>query len=128
MFRGIQIQVNGDSDIVAGNIIGTPDGVTLPATRLDDGIFVGGNNDTVGGSNAAERNIISGNKTGVGTDGANTSIVNNYIGINLSGTSALPNDTGVLAEAFRAESLRTLSRKFHDGHIGFRVQHLDALE
>jgi len=57
--------------------------------------MVSGQNNTVGGSTAAERNVISGSGTGVyiahsGTDG--NVVKGNYIGTNASGTAAVPND------------------------------------
>jgi parallel beta-helix repeat protein len=59
--------------------------------------IVSGQNNTVGGSTAAERNVMSGGGTGVyiahsGTDG--NLIKGNYIGTNASGTAADPNDMG----------------------------------
>jgi parallel beta-helix repeat protein len=59
--------------------------------------IVTGQNNTVGGSTAAERNVISGGGTGVyiaysGTDG--NLVKGNYIGTNASGTAADPNNMG----------------------------------
>jgi hypothetical protein len=69
---------------IEGNFIGLkPDGVTLKGN--DFGIFTyGGNMNVIGGSNPAARNIISGNYTGLYTEGGQT-IIGNYFGTDASG-------------------------------------------
>ncbi|HEX7517184.1 MAG TPA: hypothetical protein VF345_07850 [Chthoniobacterales bacterium] len=69
---------------IEGNFIGLePDGVTLRGN--DFGIYTfGGNENMIGGSNPAARNIISGNGTGLSTRGLQT-IVGNYFGTDASG-------------------------------------------
>ena len=66
--------------------------VAFRSTRAPD--------NTIGGTSAASRNIISGNGMGIylsgGVDG--TTITGNYIGLDVSGSSAIPNaDGGVIA-------------------------------
>jgi parallel beta-helix repeat protein len=76
---------------VAGNAaISNNDGIVLESTA--SGI-------TIGGSTAAERNIISGNSTnGIEANGAsNCSIFGNYIGTDINGTAVIPgNADGLL--------------------------------
>jgi hypothetical protein len=69
---------------IEGNFIGLePDGVTLRGN--DFGIFTyGGNENVIGGTNPKARNIISGNGTGLFTEGLQT-IVGNYFGTDASG-------------------------------------------
>ncbi len=82
---GIQISVSG-SDTVVGNYIGTNSaGEVLPAFRnLGNGVYIAGSPDNIiGGTTAADRNVISGNAlNGVRIDGA-TSTGNMIRGNNL---------------------------------------------
>ncbi|MDP6453460.1 MAG: right-handed parallel beta-helix repeat-containing protein, partial [SAR202 cluster bacterium] len=86
---------NATGNIVQGNLIGTnvtgdaalPNG---PGVRIANA-----SNNTIGGSLASERNVISGNNTyGVAVSGVTSSdntIQGNYIGIDVSGSSAIGN-------------------------------------
>jgi|GEM_PF-1146349 len=69
---------------IEGNFIGLePDGVTLRGN--DFGIYTyGGNVNVIGGSNPAQRNIISGNGTGFYSMGLQT-VLGNYFGTDASG-------------------------------------------
>ena len=84
---------------ISGNFIGVaPDGITASANR--EGVFLNGApNNTVGGTTAGERNVISGNSdTGVfalGGAATGNKISGNYIGTNASGTAAVVNLYGV---------------------------------
>jgi CSLREA domain-containing protein len=101
-----QIGVDRSRDItILGNIIG-PDmnGATVSSLGMEYGIIMFGNeNVIVGGSGAYEHNIISGmnsieagNETGTGIDivqGTHTIIQGNYIGVDYTGNSPLPNNS-----------------------------------
>jgi len=98
------------NNVITGNFIGT-DATGLVAVgngvRAIDtegagiGIQHGSNNNIIGGTTAADRNIISGNYFGVmfrfggagnsNTPPVNNSILGNYIGVDVSGETALPN-------------------------------------
>ena len=87
---GISISANGDNTI-AGDFIGTNAAGTT-AGNGSDGILISSNNNLVGGTTAADRNIISGNAgDGIFVSGANNQIEDNYIGSNVTGTAALAN-------------------------------------
>ncbi|HEV3229185.1 MAG TPA: PKD domain-containing protein [Solirubrobacteraceae bacterium] len=95
---GIQIDQHSANRIV-GNEIGTHSGAALPNGT---GVYIGNgsSNNTVGGTTAADRNLISGNTgSGVFLIGAQTTsnvIEGNYIGTNAAGTGAQPNaDRGI---------------------------------
>ena len=87
--------------MIEGNLIGTDitGGARLPALPGDQngiGVLVGdgATDNTIGGTTAAARNIISGELNGPGVDitGSSTSdnvVEGNYIGTNLSGTAAI---------------------------------------
>jgi Ca2+-binding RTX toxin-like protein len=82
---------------IAGNYVGTKiDGLTaLP--NIQGGVSLGGSGAIVGGTNAAARNVISGN-AGFGVAissaaGNNNTVQGNYIGVDKNGNQALPNTT-----------------------------------
>ena len=97
--------LTADFNVIAGNLIGTSaDGNTaLHNGRM--GVFVlsgtgnriGTNSD--GLSDAAERNLISGNsEDGIYLSGDSNIVAGNLLGTNLAGTAALPNTTGIVVE------------------------------
>jgi len=98
--EGIHIEGPG-SNVVAGNFIGTDITGTLnrgngaaTATSPSPGIFVlGSTGNLIGGTNGADRNVISGN-AGAGVfiqnAGGNT-VLGNYIGTTMLGTVSLGN-------------------------------------
>ncbi|MDX1546046.1 MAG: T9SS type A sorting domain-containing protein [Rhodothermales bacterium] len=99
--EGVHITGPGtDGNTILGNHIGTDDAGTA---ALPNGVGVriegGAQGNTVGGTTASARNLISGNDdwgvlvSGTGTDG--NAILGNYIGTDAAGTSALPNLVGV---------------------------------
>jgi trimeric autotransporter adhesin len=102
---GIQIQAGSDNNLIAGNYIGrlTAVGTDSGAGSANggNGIHVLGANNTIGGSAAADRNVISGNGVSgirIDAEAADANIVRgNYIGTNAAGTSAIGNGAdGVL--------------------------------
>jgi uncharacterized repeat protein (TIGR01451 family) len=91
---GIAIDTAGN-DTVSGNYIGLHvDGLT-PGQNAGDGILVTTANNTIGGTTAAARNVISGNfGSGIvlkGTGAISNSVRGNYIGLNAAGTSNVAN-------------------------------------
>jgi trimeric autotransporter adhesin len=89
----IGLESNG-GNVVEGNYLGMGvDGVT-PQGNAGFGILVESNANTIGGTTASARNVISGNgnsgvKLGFGTSG--NVVSGNYIGTNAAGTAARPN-------------------------------------
>ncbi|MFO0699340.1 MAG: DUF4347 domain-containing protein, partial [Nitrospira sp.] len=96
---GIEIQAGSDNNIIAGNYIGrlnaagTDSGAGTENTG--NGIYVQGANNSIGGTGANDRNVISGNSGyGVRISGAaatGNSLKANYIGVNATGAAALAN-------------------------------------
>lgn len=102
------ISANGSSGIVVGsaanavtvfgNYIGTNAAGTAALAGQPSGLRIFGTNCTIGGADAPTRNVISGN-TNVGVSiespAAGCLVAANYIGLNATGTAALPNGGGV---------------------------------
>ena len=86
--------------VVTGNLIGTDATGTIAIGNVGAGVYIENSADnTIGGTAAAERNVISGNDgdgiqiTGSGSTG--NVVLGNYIGTDASGIAALGNATGV---------------------------------
>lgn len=98
------IQIYGTSSInstITGNYIGTNATATDTAGNyIGIEITAGANYTTVGGSTLAERNIISGNEhIGIRLLDVNyCTVIGNYVGVDRTGSSALPNYDGISLE------------------------------
>jgi CSLREA domain-containing protein len=86
-------------NIVQGNYIGTD---VTGTVALGDvyGVYVNGSNNTIGGTSAAERNLISGTSEGflLDTGGSGNVVEGNFIGTDVTGTIAVANGIGVQDE------------------------------
>src|SRR5437016_3359526 len=91
------IPTSDPGNIVSGCYIGTnATGTTaMPNTFPGIEIVGGAHSNTIGGTTAAARNLISGNAhigVSIHDSGSTTNVVEgNYIGLNATGTAALPN-------------------------------------
>ncbi|HEX3557712.1 MAG TPA: FG-GAP-like repeat-containing protein, partial [Pyrinomonadaceae bacterium] len=90
----ILFQTNGN-DVVEGCFIGTDTTGTIDLNTGSDGVFISTSNNRIGGTNPAQRNIISGNDTfGIEITGAGATgnqVKGNYIGTDATGTADLGN-------------------------------------
>jgi titin len=88
---GVGLFFGSTANVVTGNLIGTNAAGTA-ALPNEDGMQVGGNGNTVGGTIATARNVISGNtRYGILIDGSNNLVEGNYIGTQKDGVHALGN-------------------------------------
>lgn len=88
------------NNLISGNYIGVDAGGNAEVPNSGSGVLLNGANNAVGGSSAAVRNIISGNRSNgvsISTNFATGNVVSgNYIGVGANGTTALGNrDNGV---------------------------------
>lgn len=92
----------GDANTIVGNFIGL-DGLGTTDQGNAFGVYIAGPNTQLGAADAANRNVISGNGTGVrinGTPALDNYVWNNFIGTTTSGTGSDPNTSdGVRIEA-----------------------------
>lgn len=79
----------GNSNRITGNLVGLDPSGTWPASNLYDGISVRGSYTTIGGSNAADRNVIAccgGDGIAVGP-GPDCQMLGNWVGVNTGGVA-----------------------------------------
>src|SRR5262249_10182008 len=99
-FQRDAIFVSSDGNKVQGNYLGTDPTGTL-ARPNQEGVLGAGDNNLIGGTTLADRNVISGNtKKGIRIDVSNGfSIQGNYVGVTAQGNAALGNgEAGVQIE------------------------------
>ncbi|MDA1053413.1 MAG: Ig-like domain-containing protein [Planctomycetota bacterium] len=91
--RGIELSIGANNNVVSGNFVGVDaTGATALGNTLEGiSLGVGGSNSTIGGTTAAERNIISGNSQGIVVVTVGDVITGNYIGTDVTGTLDLGN-------------------------------------
>lgn len=99
---GVAIQQSGTTNnVIESNSIGTDaTGTIAIANTFGVNILGSASGNTIGGTTAAARNVISGNGSiGVSIQGSgttNNSVEGNYIGTDVTGTTALANTIGVV--------------------------------
>jgi parallel beta-helix repeat protein len=90
------------SNIIIGNLVGSNASGTLAVPNSDGIMLNEANYNIIGGSSAAERNILSGNlNTGILINNLcrHNEVKGNYIGTDISGMQILSNYTGVLLQS-----------------------------
>ena len=93
--RGVSIIEGATNNTVANNRIGTDEFGTVAVGNAEAGVFVSdASTNTIGGSDPADRNVISANFIGVTIQGAGATgnvIAGNFVGTDVTGTLALGN-------------------------------------
>lgn len=100
---GVQINLGSSGNVVAGNLIGTTVDGQDDLGNGGYGVSIYGDNNLVGGTSSAARNIISGNGidgvyiqgeilAAVNPGGASNTVAGNYIGLDIDGEDAIGND------------------------------------
>ena len=94
--HGIRIRSEGATgNSVLGNLIGTDATGTVDLGNTSEGVQINSADNTVGGTTAAARNVISGNNShGIEIGGAAASgndVLGNYIGTDISGMAGIGN-------------------------------------
>jgi len=96
--RGNDIVVQGSNELIVGNYIGFSP-ATETAQHAGAGILLGGANNTVGGTTAAARNVISNNGNGIEINGTGQNLIEgNFIGTNVAGTAGFGNGHGIVID------------------------------
>lgn len=96
------VTINGGDASFAGLYLGgdSCEIYGLYITNFDGaGILAFSASNTIGGTGAGQRNVLSGNSSGLDLSGAsvqNNVIRNNYIGLTPAGTTKNPNETGIV--------------------------------
>jgi CSLREA domain-containing protein len=116
------IFVNAASVSIVGNLIGLqPDKV--PAGNLTEGIRVSTSNNVIGGSAAADANVISANSTdGVVLLGNSNLVSGNYIGVNLLDPNAGAGNGGHGINITAGSTNHTIDRNVISGNGGYGIQ------
>ena len=98
---GIVAYGNSSDTLIQGNYVGTnAAGTAALGGNIECGILLTSGSNTVGGTSAGARNVISGNGGGCGLGvGGSTTVEGNYIGTNAAGTAALGNGVGGQGES-----------------------------
>ena len=117
--------IEGTGNLVLGNYIGTDMSGTTALGNVGDGVRIeeGATGNSIGDGTVEGRNIISGNTTGVGvwiidSGTSNNTVRGNFIGTDVTGTVAIPNNRGGV------EIARRVHRTGGAPGIGRRVVHL----
>ena len=97
--NGVAAFGGADGNTIIGNNVGIDAaGTDIPAEGANGtGINILGANNTVGGASPADRNIVSGNSTGINLPSSATAntIIGNFIGTDVTGTVDRGNSNGV---------------------------------
>ena len=104
--NGIGIYAIGNKAM--GNYVGTDASGTKGIGNSENGVYINGANNVVGGTTAGERNILSANAQGVrihGVAARGNKVTGNYVGTDRTGAASLGNGDGVRIEEAPANTI-----------------------
>ena len=115
--NGAGITISGGSAVtVRGTLLGTDASAASLGNYVGVAVY---NGSTIGGSAPSDRNVISGNNVnGVFVGGSGAVVRGNWIGVGPGGDAAVPNGTGVFAQADGA----TIAQNVIRGNTGTGVR------
>src|SRR5207249_1411801 len=109
---GVTIEFSGN--LVQGNLIGTDITGTLALGNGDRGVFVSdGSDNTIGGTTAAARNLLSANGRGAELRGSNHILQGNFVGTDVASLGsgvAIANETFFVGNSIVGNSMFKNSR------------------
>ncbi|HBJ33285.1 MAG TPA: hypothetical protein DDZ51_00695, partial [Planctomycetaceae bacterium] len=89
---GVYLTAAASGTTIQGNIVGLNAAGTSAVANDGMGIRILSNNNTIGGTTATERNVVSGNNTsGLWIDGNSNIVRGNYFGVGSNGTTSIGN-------------------------------------
>jgi parallel beta-helix repeat protein len=123
--NGTQVKcVFARSVSIAGNYIGLGVDGSTPLGGLS-GVSMGSADGTIGGTIAADRNVIGGTSIGIELDaGGIRNIRGNYIGTDATGLNARPNSTGILMD--HVSDVGFVSRNVISGNTSDAIRIFDT--
>lgn len=117
---------NTGRNVVEGNFIGTDPSGSIAVANVASGVFIGGTaaGNVIGGTSSGARNVLSGNEQyGIWIVDTNTSgnlIEGNYIGTDVSGSNAVPNQaSGIFMGGWSSDN--TVSGNVISGNDGYGI-------
>ncbi len=91
---GCGMIITSSNNTIVGNFIGTNASGTAGAGINGNALNISGSNNTIGGTTAADRNLVCSSLCGIVISGTGNIIQGNYIGTDITGTLSLGNAYG----------------------------------
>lgn len=125
---GVEVSGTSQNNVISGNYIGCNYNATELLSNTHGIELLGGPSyNTIGGTTAADRNIVSGNEhVGIRMANANHNVVvGNYVGINRMGDAALRNYDGISIEGVskynRIGGTTAAERNYVSGNVAYGI-------